>query len=61
MIKFYTFLICICLSVIILLQTPRKNVGISNSVTGWSINFITIFGILIYLGLAIKLNLSVNT
>jgi preprotein translocase subunit SecG len=69
MLKSIGFLISICLIIIIFLRTPQENVGLSSFATKSdllgsspssaerSLNILTGFGILIYFGIAIQLNL----
>ena len=69
MIKLIGFIISICLIIIIFLRMPQENVGLSSLATKTdllgspssaeqSLNILTVFGILIYFGIAIQLNLS---
>jgi preprotein translocase subunit SecG len=69
MLKLIGFFISILLIIVIFLRTPQENVGLSSFATKSdllgspssaerSLNILTAFGILIYLGIAIKLNFS---
>ncbi len=69
MLKSIGFIISICLIIIIFLRMPQESLGLSSLATKTdllgspssaerSLNILTAFGILIYLGIAIKLNLS---
>lgn len=69
MLKFIGFIVSILLIIIIFLRTPQENVGLSSFATKSDIlgspssaerflNIITIFGILIYFGIAITFNLN---
>jgi preprotein translocase subunit SecG len=71
MIKLFAFLISIFLIVIIFLRIPQESVGLvsfatksdllgSPSSAERSLNFLTAFGILIYLLLAIQINFSTS-
>jgi preprotein translocase subunit SecG len=70
MLKSIGFIISICLIVLIFLRVPQESVGLSSfasksdflgsspSSAERSLNILTIFGILIYFGIAIQLNSS---
>ena len=69
MLKLIGFLISILLIIVIFLRTPQENVGLSSFATKSNLlgspssaerflNILTAFGILIYFGIAIKLNFS---
>ena len=70
MLKLIGFIVSICLIILIFLRMPKESVGLSllasqnrflgssPSSTEQSLNILTIFLILIYFGIAIKLNLS---
>ena len=69
MLKSIGFIISICLIIIIFLRMPQESLGLSSLATKTdllgspssaerSLNILTAFGILIYFGIAIKLNLS---
>ena len=69
MLKLIGFLVSILLIIIIFLRTPQENVGLSSFATKTDIlgspssaerflNVLTIFGILIYFGIALTLNLT---
>jgi preprotein translocase subunit SecG len=69
MLKSIVFIISILLIVIIFLRMPQENVGLSSFATKSdllgspssaerSLNILTAFGILIYFGIAIQLNLN---
>ena len=69
MLKIIGFFISILLIIVIFLRTPQENVGLSSFATKSDLlgspssaerflNILTAFGILIYFGIAIKLNLS---
>jgi preprotein translocase subunit SecG len=69
MLKSIGFIISILLIVIIFLRMPQENVGLSSFATKSdllgspssaerSLNILTAFGILIYFGIAIQLNLN---
>ena len=69
MLKLIGFFISILLIIVIFLRTPQENVGLSSFATKSallgspssaerSLNILTAFGILIYFGIAIKLNFS---
>ena len=71
MIKLFVFLVSIFLIGIIFLRIPQESAGLTSFATKSdlfgspssaerSLNFLTAFGILIYFGIAIKLNLSNN-
>lgn len=68
MLKLIAFIINICLIIIILLQTTKENVGLSSfanknnlfkrspSSIEQLVKILTAFGILMYFGLAVRLN-----
>ena len=69
MLKPIGFIISICLIIIIFLRMPQESLGLSSLATKTdllgspssaerSLNILTAFGILIYLGIAVQLNLS---
>ena len=69
MIKLFSFLISIFLIVIIFLRIPKESVGLGSFATKSdllgspssaekSLNIFTVFGILIYVALAIQINVS---
>ena len=69
MLKLIGFLISILLIIVIFLRMPQENVGLSSFATKSdllgspssaerSLNILTALGILIYFGIAIKLNFS---
>lgn len=69
MLKLIGFIISIFLIIVIFLRTPKENVGLSSFATKSDIlgspssaerflNILTIFGILIYFGIALTLNLT---
>lgn len=69
MLKSIGFIISIFLIIIIFLRMPQENLGLSSLATKTdllgspssaerSLNILTAFGILIYFGIAIQLNLS---
>lgn len=69
MLKLIGFLVSILLIIIIFLRTPQENVGLSSFATKTDIlgspssaerflNVLTVFGILIYFGIALTLNLT---
>ena len=71
MLKLFGFIISISLVGIIFLRIPQENVGLASFATKSdllgspssaqrSLNILTAFGILIYFGIAIQLNLSNN-
>jgi len=71
MLKLFGFIISISLIGIIFLRIPQENVGLASFATKSdllgspssaqrSLNILTAFGILIYFGIAIQLNLSNN-
>ena len=71
MLKLLGFIISIFLIVIIFLRIPQENAGLASFATKSDLlgspssaqrflNILTGFGILIYFGLAIKLNLATN-
>jgi preprotein translocase subunit SecG len=71
MIKLFGFIVNIFLIGIIFLRTPQESVGLSSFATKSNLlgspssaqrflNLLTAFGILIYVGIAIQLNLSNN-
>ena len=68
MLKLIGFIVSVLLIIIIFLRTPKDNVGLSSFATKSDIlgspssaerflNFLTAFGILIYFGIALTLNL----
>lgn len=68
MLKLIGFIVSILLIIIIFLRTPKDNVGLSSFATKSDIlgspssaerflNVLTVFGILIYFGIALTLNL----
>ena len=71
MLKAFAVIVSICLIVIIFLRIPQESVGLSSFATKSDLlgspssaqrflNILTAFGILIYFGIAIKLNLVNN-
>lgn len=69
MLKSIGFIISICLIIIIFLRMPQESLGLSSLATKTdllgspssaerSLNILTAFGIVIYFGIAIQLNLS---
>ena len=69
MLKLIAFIVSILLIIIIFLRTPKDNVGLSSFATKSDIlgspssaerflNVLTVFGILIYFGIALTLNLA---
>ena len=69
MLKLIGFIVSILLIIIIFLRTPQENVGLSSFATKSDIlgspssaerllNILTAFGILIYFGIALTLNLT---
>ena len=70
MLRSIGFIISICLIILIFLRIPQESVGLSSfssksdflgsspSSAERSLNILTAFGILVYFGIAIKLNLS---
>jgi preprotein translocase subunit SecG len=71
MLKLIGFLVCIFLIGIIFLRIPQENVGLASFATKSdilgspssaqrSLNILTAIGVLIYLGIAIQLNLVNN-
>ena len=69
MLKSIGFIISICLIIIIFLRIPQESLGLSSLATKTdllgspssaerSLNILTAFGVLIYFGIAIQLNLS---
>lgn len=71
MLKIFGFIISIFLIVIIFLRLPQENIGLASFATKSDIlgspssaqrflNIFTAFGILIYFGIAIQLNLTDN-
>ena len=69
MLKLIGFIVSILLIIIIFLRTPKDNVGLSSFATKSDIlgspssaerflNVLTVFGILIYFGIALTLNLT---
>lgn len=71
MLKLFGFLISLFLIVIIFLRIPKESIGLASFATKSnllgssnsaerSLNILTAFGILIYFGIAIKMNLINN-
>jgi protein translocase SecG subunit len=71
MLKIFGFLISILLIVTIFLRMPQENMGLSSFATKSdllgspssaerSLNILTAFGILIFFGIAVQLNLTTN-
>ena len=66
MLKLFGFIDSILLIGLIFLQIPRESLGLTKSVlfespsAERSLNVLTVLGILIYIGIAIKLNLLSN-
>lgn len=71
MLKPFGFIISLFLIVIIFLRIPQENVGLASFATKSdilgspssaqrSLNILTAFGILIYLGIAVELNLTTS-
>ena len=69
MFKLIGFIVSILLIIIIFLRTPKDNVGLSSFATKSDIlgspssaerflNVVTVFGILVYFGIALTLNLT---
>ena len=69
MLKLIGFIVSILLIIIIFLRTPKDNVGLSSFATKSDIlgspssaerflNIVTVFGILVYFGIALTLNLT---
>jgi protein translocase SecG subunit len=69
MLKLIGFIVSILLIIIIFLRTPKENVGLSSFATKSDIlgspssaerflNILTVFGIFIYFGIALTLNLT---
>ena len=69
MFKLIGFIVSILLIIIIFLRTPKENVGLSSFATKSDIlgspssaerflNILTVFGILVYFGIALTLNLT---
>ena len=69
MLKLIGFIVSILLIIIIFLRTPKENVGLSSFATKSDIlgspisaerflNILTLFGIFIYFGIALTLNLT---
>ena len=69
MLKLLGFIVSILLIIVIFLRTPQENVGLSSFATKSDIlgspssaerflNILTIFGIIVYFGIALKLNLT---
>ena len=69
MLKIIGFIVSILLIIVIFLRTPQENVGLSSFATKSDIlgspssaerflNILTIFGILVYFGIALTLNLT---
>ena len=68
MLKLIGFIVSILLIIVIFLRTPQENVGLSSFATKSDvlgspssaerfINILTVFGILVYFGIALTLNL----
>ena len=71
MLKLFGFIVCIFLIVIIFLRIPQENMGLASFATKSdllgspssaqrSLNIFTAFGIVIYFGVAIQMNLTNN-
>ena len=71
MLKLFGFIVCIFLIVIIFLRIPQENMGLASFATKSdllgspssaqrSLNIFTAFGIVIYFGVAIQMNLINN-
>ena len=71
MIKLFGFLVSIFLIIIIFLRIPQESIGLASFATKSdllgspssaqrSLNILTAFGIFIYIGLAIQMNLATN-
>ena len=65
MLKLFGFIDSILLIGLIFLQIPRESLGLTSvlfesSSAERAVNILTVLGILIYVGIAIKLNLSSN-
>lgn len=71
MLKLFGFIISVFLIAIIFLRIPQENVGLASFATKTdilgspssaqrSLNILTAFGILIYFGIAMQLNASIN-
>jgi protein translocase SecG subunit len=69
MLKLIGFIVSILLIIVIFLRTPQENVGLSSFATKSDLlgspssaerflNILTIFGILVYFGIALTLNLT---
>ncbi len=69
MLKLIGFIVSILLIIVIFLRTPKENVGLSSFATKSDIlgspssaerflNILTLFGILVYFGIALTLNLT---
>ena len=69
MLKLIGFIVSILLIIIIFLRVPKENVGLSSFATKSDIlgspssaerflNIVTVFGILVYFGIALTLNLT---
>ena len=69
MLKLIGFIVSILLIIVIFLRTPQENVGLSSFATKSDIlgspssaerflNILTIFGIFVYFGIALTLNLT---
>ena len=69
MLKLIGFIVNILLIILIFLRTPQENVGLSSFATKSNmlgspssaerfLNILTVFGILIYFGIALTLNLA---
>ena len=69
MLKLIGFIVSILLIIIIFLRVPKENVGLSSFATKSDIlgspssaerflNVVTVFGILVYFGIALTLNLT---
>jgi protein translocase SecG subunit len=69
MLKLIGFIVSILLIIVIFLRTPQENVGLSSFATKSDIlgspssaerflNILTLFGILVYFGIALTLNLT---
>ena len=69
MIRLVGFIISLCLIIIIFIRMPQENVGLSSLATKTDLlgspksaeqflNVLTVFGIFIYFGVAIQLNLT---
>ena len=66
MIKLFGFIVSLSLIGIIFLRLPQESLGLSSFTLGFPssaqrfLNILTAFGVLIYFGIAIQLNLSNN-